>query len=173
MAKPTKTLLIISREHADQVLGEYVSALLEQERLQNSLDTQIAALHSELGPQIERAKVLCAAKEEALEAWAEQSPTEFGQTKSLQLTNGRIGFRFGPPTLKPLSKTFTWERILCLVRARLPGCIRIKEEVDKEQLLAANKPPGTGLPPLLDDLALKALGLKVIQAEKFFLEARR
>ena len=84
-----------------------------------------------------------------------------------------VGFRFGPPTLKPLSKTFTWERILCLVRAKFPGFIRIKEEVDKEQIVSASKAPGTGLPPLLDDTALKALGLKVVQAEKFFLEGRR
>jgi phage host-nuclease inhibitor protein Gam len=110
------------------------------------------------------------AKTEVLRAWLETHPEELPKgRKSLDMVSGVIGFRTGTPKLSLVSRAFTWEKVLGLVRRfgiLGPTWIRTKEEVNKEVLLGdyANRS--------VNDAELKGLGLKVVQEESFFIEPK-
>jgi phage host-nuclease inhibitor protein Gam len=83
--------------------------------------------------------------------------------KSAATTLARFGFREGKDSLKPLSKKFTWEKILESLK-ELKKYVRTvtKEEVDKEALHAAK----------LTDAQLAELGLRMDKDETFFVESK-
>jgi phage host-nuclease inhibitor protein Gam len=100
----------------------------------------------------------------AAEKFAEEHRDELfpGKAKSAETALALFGFRLGQPTLKTLSKAWTWERVLeALDAAGLTHFIRTKREPDKEGLKQH-------LPP--DQLA--AVGCRIDQAEAFFVEPK-
>lgn len=54
--------------------------------------------------------------------------------KSKELPNGRIDFRLGKHTVKTL-KGFTWSAVFELIKRTLKEYIRVKEEVNKDQII--------------------------------------
>ena len=72
------------------------------------------------------------------------------------------GFRTGNPTLKLLSKRWNWEGVLEAVKRHFPGrFVRTTEAVEKDSLKAQ-----------LTDEQLATVGLRVDQAETFYVEAK-
>lgn len=101
-------------------------------------------------------------KSALVQDWAEASPSEFNGAKSLDMVHGQVGWRTGQPQLKPLSG-WTWDRVLEALRPHkvLFGYIRVKEEVNKQQILENRN--------VIDDGQLREVGLKVTQEEAFFI----
>lgn len=95
-----------------------------------------------------------------VEAWAQAHPEEFAGRKSIVMVHGTIGYRTGQPTLKPV-KGMTWERVLDVLRRIAPAYVRVKEEPDKQALLT------------LGEENLGTLGLKIEQAERFYVEPNK
>lgn len=93
--------------------------------------------------------------------------SEFEKTKHRVLTHGIVGFRTDPPSIKQI-KGFTVNAVLKLVKASKWAWrfVRTKEEINKEEVLAALQ--AKDVTP--DDLA--PLGLQRVQEEQFYYELK-
>lgn len=91
---------------------------------------------------------------------AELLPDE-NKSKSVQTAHSVYGFRTGMPVLKLFSKN-TWEKVTDRLRALgKMKFVRVSYETNKQALLTAQTS---------EDLA--ALGVKVVQAEDFYIEPK-
>ncbi len=87
------------------------------------------------------------------------------KVRSAQLIYGKIGFRIGTPKVMLLNRKYNWKTVLELLKKVFgKKYVRTKEEPNKEAIIsdAAQKK--------LDDAQLAAVGLKIDQNEKFFVE---
>jgi phage host-nuclease inhibitor protein Gam len=160
--------MILSRMRAEEILGEIAVLKLEEREQKNALDRQLTAAReryeeplSTLGKQIEE-------KTAVLERWAEQNPEEFARgRKSIEMIHGLLGYRTGTPKLK-LLRGCSWDSVLLIVKnlAKFAGFVRVKEEVNKEAILAAASASR------INDDELKQIGVKVVQEEAFFVEPK-
>jgi phage host-nuclease inhibitor protein Gam len=85
----------------------------------------------------------------------------------LQKSTPLLGFRTGNPKLALISRAWNWDKVLEKMSdctSQLLGFIRLKEEVDKEGLLASYEPQ----PDVIT--LFREHGLKVVQDESFFVE---
>lgn len=161
-------IVINNREGADSVFAEYAGALdaitVAEALLQRKID-RLRLAHSK-----RVAGHLASLKQcgEALEAWAETKPKDFGEKRSIDFINGRVGVRTGNRTLGLLSK-IKWEDVLAKVKELFPRYVVKKESVDRDQIL---KDSG-GDKPLLEAKELSALGVKVVQEERFYIEVKK
>lgn len=100
----------------------------------------------------------------SVEKFAEDHREELfvGKVKSAETPLAVFGFRLGQPTLKTLSKAWTWERVLEALRAAgMKRFVREKAEPDKDamkQHLTAEQ--------------LASVGCRIDQAETFFVEPK-
>lgn len=173
MPKPTtrtKTkapaLVITTRAELESAVGQLAHSTTEKQRLTAEMEQEItmvrARYETPLGTLTADLEAITAAAAE----WAARNPGEFpANRKSLALTHGTIGWRIGQPTLKT-QPGWTWDRVL----EKLTGTeewmrfIRIKSEVAKDLLLGERETLGPD--------ALKTLGVRVEQAEPFFIEPK-
>ncbi len=153
----------MSREQVEEVVREMCLARARLDEQQARLNEELARVRthyeqalSELGQRYE-------ALEEQAHVWADGHPEEFVAKRALAMVHGTLGYRTGMPQLKTV-KGVTWDKALALLKANLPHYVRVREEPDKEALLADREVLG-------DDL--RTLGLRVEQAERFFVEVNR
>lgn len=97
--------------------------------------------------------------------WAEANPEEFKGMRSVELAHGVVGWRTGQPALKPIGG-WTWDRVLAKLKAfpHLLTYVRAKEEVNKQALLGNREALGRE--------TLRAIGVRVVQEESFYVEPR-
>ena len=99
--------------------------------------------------------------------WAEAHPDVFGKGKSVEMVHGIVGWRTGQPKLKALSG-WTWDRVLEALKTFAKWesrFIRHKEEVNKEAILGDRE--------VLSPEDLRAIGVRVVQDEAFFVQPKR
>jgi len=89
---------------------------------------------------------------------------EFLKQRTKKLIHGTVGFRTNPPKVNQLNKKFTIKTTIEFLKKLMPDYIRMKEEVDKEKVLADYASEA------IDDSKLAAVGLRVDQDETFFCE---
>lgn len=148
---------------ADRSLGEIrkleakvqemdAAKLAEVQRVQEKHTAKIQ-------PMLERIGLLA----KGLQDFAEFHREDLGAQKSKKLNHGLVGFRLGHPSLKTLPK-WTWKKVLACVKGSrwADRFVRVKEEVAKDLLLGSN----------LDPEEMKALGVRMVQEERFFYEAK-
>lgn len=97
-------------------------------------------------------------------AWADAHPDEFATRKSITLVHGTMGYRTGQPALKTI-RGQTWDSVLAFLKVNLPQYIRVVQEVDREALISDRE--------TLGDENLKTLGMRVDQAERFFIDLNK
>lgn len=99
-----------------------------------------------------------------LQAWAETDSANW-KGKTLPMQCGSVGYRVTQPTVKLIKRVCkSFADLLTGLKLLKPEFIRTKEEVDKEAILAAYR-EGT-----VDDAILATLGIKVEQADEFWIE---
>lgn len=159
-------LVITTRADLEAAVGQLAHATTERQRLTAEMEQEITLIRARyevpLGNLTETLETITGAAAE----WAARNPAEFGNRKSLPLTHGTIGWRTGQPTLKT-QPGWTWDRVLEKLTTAsddLMRFVRIKSEVAKDVLLAERQ--------TLGDATLKTLGVRVEQAEPFFIEPR-
>lgn len=100
---------------------------------------------------------------EVLEVFAKKDCKNW-DGKSYDLAHGTIGFRTATPSLTK-KKGFTWEGIVALLKIHFPTLVRLKEEPNKEAIIA-----------LRDDKSFTKLQEKcmvdVEQPETFFIKTK-
>jgi phage host-nuclease inhibitor protein Gam len=164
--------MIKSREEAEAVMNDLATAANMNRHYSSLRDEEVLAINSKYEGDLADCSVMLKDKTDALRAWAECNPQEFTKgKKSIDMLSGVLGFRTGTPKLALLSRAFTWDKVLELLRslAAWSPLVRTKDEVDKEGILAlvSSAPDKAGF---LDEL--KRVGLQVKQDETFFVEPK-
>lgn len=147
-------------EEADVMLSEIAARKRSIDLIKAGLNESVDALKvkaaAEIAPLAQEIEVL----EQALARFGEASKTEiFGKVKSRELAFGEIGFRASTKAVL-LNRKWTWERVLKALKEKALGCVRTKEEVDKDAL--------RGLKP--EDL--ETVGVKLQKDDGFYYELK-
>lgn len=158
----TKPTAIITRTEAEEVCGQIARDMNDRRRLSAEMDAELKAVRDRYQARITALGKSMEGQLARLQDWAESNPTEFVGKRSIEMMHGRVGWRLGQPQLKPLSGT-TWARVLEII-GEDTRFLRMKPEVNKEALIAARDEIGAE--------GLRALGVKVVQEEDFFVEPK-
>jgi len=147
---------VSSLEEADKHLAEIAAhqRLIDQQTAQ--MNERIDAIKAEYSEALEPSRQYIARLEAGLTAYAESNKTTlFGRARSLALTYGTIGYRRST-VLKTLSKV-TWKDVLAALKRRKDKTgLRVKEEVDKDELHT------------WQDAQLEKLGVQRVVQDNFF-----
>lgn len=159
------TPVLKSRAEAETLLGELRAVTLQRIAAQLAREKELKALDDLFRTEIDGCNAEIEVMAEQLRVWAEANPSEFGERRSLELTHGMMGWRTGNPALKTISG-FTWDRVLerVLGDTGLHRFVRTKQEVDKAAILSQRETLGAD--------GLRAIGVKVVQDEPFFVEPK-
>lgn len=154
----------ITAEEANVLFATYAEADSKMLKIQAEKELAMTKIREKYqDKEVELAQVKTEAFEK-LQHYAMSNPDLFVKRKSIEFSHGKIGFRTGTPKLKCLFKK--WDDSLEKVKQYLPDFVRVKEEIDKEGLLAHK-----------DEEAFAQLfnvcGVKVEQEESFFIEPKR
>ena len=156
----------VSQEEMEQAFAEYAKADARQQKIQADMDVQMTKIREKWQEELSK---LQEAKDKAfdvMQAFATENRTElFSKKKSMDTVHGTIGFRLGTPKLKN-QKGFTWASVTNLLKEFLPAYVRVKEEPDKDKLLADRE--SEDVYPLFDKV-----GVAVVQEETFFVEPKK
>lgn len=161
---------IATREEAEQVLHDIAIAVNARRKVAADMDAEILVVKNRCQPHLTKLDEQIEADTNRLASFATDHPDIFPKDrKSVQWLAGKFGFRTDTPSLAPVSRAFTWQKILGVIALkRLRKFIRTKAEVDKDAILARC---GTKEKPTkFQRTMLPLLGLKLVQEEKFFVE---
>ena len=157
-----------TRAEFDNALAKIAKLEAESRRLIAERDKAVQKVQAEHEPKITEVGKDIAALTLQCEKYAEANRDELLPTdrKSDETTFAVFGFRLGNPALKLLNSKWTWEKVLAAVKASplFKQYVRIvAEEVDKDGI-KGNKD--------LKDADLAAVGLRIEQPDKFFIEPK-
>jgi phage host-nuclease inhibitor protein Gam len=162
-----KSPAVKNRLQMETLVREIAGLKLDEKLLLAAMDRELRAARDRYEPRLLALERLLTAKTGAARAWAGANPAAFGRRKSVDFGHGVAGFRTGPPRLQPLAKC-KWDRVLrslCGMRWGAPY-IRVKEEINKEQIIAD---VGAGK---LAESDLRRAGAQVVREESFFVEPK-
>ena len=157
---------IMNRNDLENVLGRYAAAVIEADALKAELDRKVNELRAGYEERAaalgKRAEIFFA----DIEAYLANNPEEIpAGRKSLELLHGTVGYRTGNPTVRlprGVDEAALCEELCC---SGFPEYVRVREEVNREAVLAA------------DDAARESLaahGVKVTQTkDRFYIEIKR
>jgi phage host-nuclease inhibitor protein Gam len=143
-----------------------MAAVRNQERTVTAqMDELLTAIRRRYEPELLELTRQIETMHAAVQKWAETHPAQFAPRKSLELRHGTIGFRTGNPRLKTVGRR-NWDTVLQALRDADWGrtYIRVKEEVNKEQLIA-----DVGSRALRAEDLLR-VGAQVTREESFFVD---
>lgn len=171
MAKKIKRVATTIKDRAEleQVMGKYAAQVLERDRLTVEMEERILSIRAQYESDIAECVEVGDGLFEDMQAWAALNRNEFGERKSIELMHGTLGFRTCPPSVK-LMKGVRTQDALDRIHDAGPSdgsWIRIKEEVNKEAILAA---VAAGE---FDANRLPSYGLFLEQGELFFTDVKR
>jgi phage host-nuclease inhibitor protein Gam len=158
---------IPSRAEMETLVREIAGLKLNEKFLAARMDAEIQAVRDRYEGHLASITVSLAEKTGAARTWAEASSAEFGGRRSIEFTHGVAGFRTGTPKLKTVLK-WKWDAVLEALRgSRWGGAyIRVKEEINKEQIIAD---VGAGVLSAAD---LRKAGAQVAREESFYVEPK-
>lgn len=156
----------VSQEEMEQAFADYAKADARQQKIQADMDVKMTQIREKWQDELSK---LQEAKDKAfdvMQAFATENRTElFSKKKSMETVHGTLGFRMGTPKLKNI-KGFTWASVTNLLKEFLPAYVRVKEEPDKDKLLADRE--SEEVFPLFEKV-----GMAVVQEETFFVEPKK
>ena len=129
-------------------MKRFAEATAELKRLEADLELKIAALRGSYAEQVAHYKDEQQAIAERLQRYAQDNyGSLFAKGKSHDLRHGSIGFRQGQPQVLK-SRSTTWVQLLERFKELRMPFVRVKEEPDKQAIIATRKaqpPPRKGL----------------------------
>lgn len=154
-----------TREEMETLVGDIAALKIKERALTAEMDAKIKSVKDHYQGQLTGLNESLAHKMPCALAWAEAHPDDFGKLRSIEMLHGTLGWRTNTPSLKTLSG-WTWDRVLEAVKRlpRLAAYIRTKEEINKQALLGDRDTLGAD--------GLRAIGVKVVQEEEFFVEPK-
>lgn len=160
-----KSTSSLTRADAERIVARIAEISAIKRQYIADTDAEILKIRERYAAQIDAIDAEIKTQTALVQAWAEANHPEFGNRKSLEFPAGKIGFRTGQPKLKTLTG-WTFARVLQTLAAVPWGraFVRVKEEVDKEGLIAAHQTAS------LAPGQLREIGCRVDQDEAFFIE---
>ena len=156
----------VSQEEMEQAFAEYAKADARQQKIQAEMDVKMTQIREKWQDELSKLQETKDKAFDVMQAFATENRTElFSKRKSMETVHGTIGFRLGTPKLKNL-KGFTWASVTNLLKEFLPAYVRVKEEPDKDKLLADRE--SEEVFPLFEKV-----GVAVVQEETFFVEPKK
>lgn len=172
MAKRTRVELdktkIESWKEADKVLKEIAVRFSQIQKDENEYNEREQALRAEMTAKHAPLRDEIQAYELGLEDFCNEHRSDFGDRKSKELSHGIVNFRLHPPSVQKI-KGVTWDAAINLIKASrkwLERFVRIKEDVDKDAVLAAHA--NSEITPA----ELYQLGMAIEQKESFGYELK-
>lgn len=157
-----------NRAEAEAMLGELARETESRARVVGALDAAILKRREKAQPLIGELNGRIAAREAALEAWADRAKGEFGDKRSVEMRHGVIGYRKGQRALGLLSR-WTWAKVLELLQKTRKLYVREKFEVNREQILIDSK----GDKPVLSKEELSEMGVKIMEGDNFYIDLKQ
>lgn len=171
---------------ARDAMTSYVSAHLAIEEIETYAKTQIEVIKKEAADEAVGYQGIVEMSASILMHYAEAHPEFFQERRKCEIYGGhKIGYHTDPPSTSLVKrpgdkKKQTWDGFMKAVKdagERFAKFIRSKEEPDKDALLEyirtareASAKANDGTPLTLAESELLALGIKVVQEEKFVIE---
>ena len=154
-----------TRPQIEALIGALAAATIQRQALTAKMDAQLANIRTLYEPDLALLADRLDDLTQAAHLWAQANPEEFAKRKSIEFTQGTLGFRTCPPKLKPLSK-WTWAKILEQMQriASWNHYLRTLQEVDKEAILADRA--------ILAPSTLASAGLRIVQDEEFYIDPK-
>jgi len=165
MAKTTKNRKAqkaeVTKVQFDKALGDYSTNLQTLTDITSARDVKIKAIMDEYAGQIGNLQSVQGAQFETLKNFCLQNKdTLFSEKKrSMKTALLILGLRKDTPSVV-LKSGKRWEDVIKLMKEKLPGFIRTKEEPNKDEILAKRSEIG---------LQLNECGITIKQEEKFFI----
>lgn len=161
----TKLPKIKTREAAEAAMDKLALATHRRDKLEAEMNVELtrvrARYESDLAVLAEAIKIETA----RLRDWADSDPALLGKSRSIKLLHGTVGYRLGNWALK-LKSGFTAARAIALCKQVIgPGYVRVKEELDKEAIIADRAH--------YTSESLAACGISIEQGERFFVEPEK
>ena len=162
-----KNPAIKTHEQMESLVREIAGLKLDEKLLLAGLDRELRAARDRYESRLLALERLIAEKTGMARAWSKANPAAFGRRRSIDFGHGVAGFRTGPPRLKTIARC-KWDRVLQSLRGCNWGAayIRVKEEINKEQIIADI---GAGR---LSDGDLRQAGARVVRDESFYVEPK-
>lgn len=156
----------VSQEEMEQAFADYAKADARQQKIQAEMDVKMTQIREKWQDELSKLQETKDKAFDVMQAFATENRAElFSKKKSMDTVHGTIGFRLGTPKLKNL-KGFTWASVTNLLKEFLPAYVRVKEEPDKDKLLADRE--SEDVYPLFEKV-----GVAVVQEETFFVEPKK
>lgn len=166
MSVSTRKTRLPDRAAFTAAVNEVAELTVRLRALEARRDAALQAVRERHEPDIRAAADRRDALMALAEAFAQDRREELfpAAAKSGECELATFGLRLGNPTLKLLSRRWTWDTVLAAVRNAFgDGFLRVKTELDKDAVKAAlgDKP---------EDLA--AVGMRIEQSEAFWVEPK-
>lgn len=153
-----------TRDDAEYAAREYTTASVKLDNLTSRLNARIQKIREEYADEIAALQEVADSQLAIVQAWADDNAPLFFKKKSLELVHAIVGYRTSTPSLKTI-RGVTWAKAIALIEAIRPDFLRKKVEVDKEAIIAQRD--------ALQPEGLKALGVRIDQAERFFMDPKK
>ncbi len=162
-----KTPAVKTRAQMESLVREIGGLKLDEKLLLADMDRELRAARRRYEARLLPLARLLEEKTGVARAWADANPEAFGRRRSLDFGHGVAGFRTSPPRLATLARR-KWDRVLQSLHDLRWGApyIRVKEEINKEQIIAD---VGAGK---LAEADLRQAGAQVVRDESFFVEPK-
>jgi len=161
-------------ENALAELAEITHSITKKEAEMNTKLQQIKEKFESESRELRESKSIL---ETSIEAFCKLHRKDFEKSRSKEFLSGVIGFRNNPPKVVQLNKKYNVKTTIELIKKLgLTAYLRVKEELNKEMILADYRSPdesGKSETNKLDDSKLSAIGLRVDQDESFFIEIKK
>jgi len=154
----------------DVVLGQLCEIEARRDMMTGEMNEALARLRADFQAELDRLASEAKSREAQVQQYCEAHRAEFAQKRSRELTHGTVSFRFSPPSCVLLNRKWKWESVKQAVKGAansvLRKCIRVKEEIDKEAILAAYAAKKTSTAEMAD------VGVKIASQETFGIELK-
>ncbi|MCU0329336.1 MAG: host-nuclease inhibitor Gam family protein [Chitinophagales bacterium] len=164
MATRTKKTILqnISEHTYQECLAAYAKSEAEIRKINAEIDLQTQKIREKYA---DRLKSFSTIKDESFDVvmqYAEEHPELFHKKRSVDTAFGVLGYRLGTPKLAT-RKGFQWKAVLDLLKEKFPKFVKVKEDVNKEAILADKE---------LTDHDLKSIGVEIIQEDSFYIDLK-
>ncbi len=148
-----------TRDEADTLLGEIGALSREIERIDADLNDKVALAKEAAKAQVTPLADSIKAKFAALTSWGEANKSELldGKRRSITMTHGTVGWRWGNPAVK-VGKGQEDAVVKTLARLELGSLLRVETSLDREAILKN--------PDAIEGIA----GLSIERVESFFVK---
>lgn len=168
MTKKTVTgIPVKSWEEVDKLLLEYAKLESFLTETEADLNRKLQSVRDEFAKVTANQAARYNQIQNDIQQFALSQKHEFEKSRCKEFPYAKIGFRYGKQQVATLNRKYNWDIVIKLVKQVFgKAYIRLKEELNKEQILAdytKNK---------ITDKDVAACGMKIEQKENFYIELK-